>query len=97
MLTKVEPVEKGIPHFKQVYIYDIKAVGVKKVINAAGLKESPLQDFVFSNVQVQGSSAGSVNYGAHWVFNEVSIKGADGEKLQVNNSVDMKLEMKNEK
>jgi polygalacturonase len=97
LLTKVEPVEKGVPHFKQVYVYDIKAVGVKKVINAAGLKESLLQDFVFSNVQVQGNSAGSVNYGAHWVFNEVSIKGADGEKLQVNNSDDMKLEMQHEK
>ena len=35
LLTKVEPVEKGIPHFKKVYVYDIKAVGVKKVVNAA--------------------------------------------------------------
>jgi polygalacturonase len=91
LLTKVEPAEKGIPHFEQVYVYDIKAVGVKKVINAAGLKESPLQDFIFYNVQVQGNTAGSVNYGAHWVFNDVSIKGADGEKLQVKDSEDMKL------
>jgi polygalacturonase len=91
LLTKVEPVEKGIPHFKQVYVSDIKAVGVKKVVNATGLKESFLQDFHFNNVQVQGNTAGVVNYGDGWVFKNVSIKGADGEKLVVNNSSAMKL------
>ncbi|THU31198.1 glycoside hydrolase family 28 protein [Niastella caeni] len=98
LLTKVEPVEKGIPHFRQVYISDIKAVGVKRVVTATGLKESLLQDFHFNNVQVQGNTAGSVNYGGGWVFKNVSIKGADGEKLLVNNSNGMQLEeMKNEK
>jgi len=92
LLTKVEPAEKGIPHFKQVYVSDIKAVGVKKVVNAAGLKESLLQDFHFNNVQVQGNTAGVVSHGSGWVFNNVSIKGADGQKLQVNNSEAMKLE-----
>lgn len=93
LLTKVEPAEKGIPHFKQVYISDIKAVGVKKVVNATGLKESLLQDFHFTNVQIQGNTAGVVNFGGGWIFNNVSIKGADGEKLQVNNSEDMKVEV----
>jgi polygalacturonase len=91
LLTKVEPVEKGIPHFKQVYVSDIKAVGVKKVVNAAGLKESLLQDFHFNNVQVQGNTAGSVNYGSGWVFSNVSITGADGSTLVVNNSEGMQL------
>lgn len=91
MLTKVEPAEKGIPHFKDVYVSDIKAVGVKKVVNAAGMKESPLQNFHFTNVQVEGKSAGSVDYGEGWVFDNVAIKGADGEKLQVSNSENMKL------
>jgi polygalacturonase len=91
LLTKVEPVEKGIPHFKQIYVSDIKAVGVKKVVNAAGLKESLLQDFHFNNVQVQGNAAGSVSYGSGWAFNNVSIIGADGVPLQVNNSEGMQL------
>lgn len=91
MLTKVEPVEKGIPHFKQVYVSDIKAVGVKKVVNAAGLKESLLEDFHYNNVQVQGNSAGTVSYATGWVFNNVSFTGADGAALRVENSDKMKL------
>jgi len=90
MLNKVPP-EQGIPHFKDVYMSDIKAVGVKKVINAAGVKESMLQNFHFNNVQVQGNTAGVVDYGSHWVFDNVTIKGADGGTLQVNNSENMSL------
>ena len=90
MLTKVEPA-KGIPHFKDVYMSDIKAVGVKKVISAFGLKESQLQNFHFNNVQVLGNTAGVIDYGSNWVFDNVSIQGADGAKLKVNNSENMSL------
>lgn len=91
LLTKVEPVERGIPHYKQIYVSNIKAVGVKKIVNAAGLKESLLQDFHFDNVQVQGKTAGVIDYATGWVFNNVTITGADGEKLVVKNSDGMKL------
>lgn len=92
MLTKVEPVEKGIPHFKQVYVSDIKAVGVKRIFSATGMKESLLQDFHFTNVQVQGNTAGSVNYAKGWEFKNVVFKGDDGAPLQVKNSEKMKIE-----
>ena len=91
LLTKVEPAEKGIPHYKDVYVSDIKAVGVKKIVNASGMKESMLQNFHFNNVSVQGNSAGVVDFGEGWVFDNVSIVGEDGKKLQVSNSEKMKL------
>ncbi|SEO34618.1 Glycosyl hydrolases family 28 [Niastella yeongjuensis] len=91
LLTKVEPIEKGFPHFKEVYVSDIKAVGVKKVVNAAGIKESLLQNFLFNNVNVQGNTAGTIDFGEGWRFEHVSIVGADGKQLQVSNSEDMKL------
>ncbi|MBO9204010.1 MULTISPECIES: glycoside hydrolase family 28 protein [Niastella] len=91
MLNKVEPAEKGIPHFRDVYISDIKAVGVKKVVNGAGMKESMLQDFHFNNVNVQGNTAGGVDFGEGWKFDNVTIAGSDGKALQVSNSEGMKL------
>lgn len=91
LLAKVEPAEKGIPQFKEVYVSDIKAVGVKKIVSAAGLKESLLQGFRFTNVQVEGNAAGAVNYASGWQFNNVMFKGADGAPLQVSNSSNMKL------
>lgn len=91
LLTRVEPAEKGTPHFKQVYVSNIKAVGVKKIVGAAGLKGSLLDNFHFNNVAVQGNSAGTINYASGWVFENVSFTGADGAALEVKNSEKMKL------
>ena len=91
LLHKTVPAEKGIPHFKNVFVSNITAAGVKKIINAAGLKESALQDFHFNKVTIKGNTAGDISYAADWFFNHVSMAGADGRKLNVNNSDNMKL------
>lgn len=92
MLQKVEPTEKGIPKFKDVYVSNITAAGVRKVVNAAGLDGSALQGFHFNNVNVRGNTAGDISYGKNWVFDNVTIAGADGKPLNVVNSEGMNLE-----
>jgi len=92
LLKKVEPAEKGIPKFRNIYVSNITATGVRKVVNAAGLNESVLQGFHFNNVNVRGNTAGDISFGKNWVFNKVTITGADGKPLNVLNSDDMKLE-----
>ncbi|MEO5682483.1 MAG: glycosyl hydrolase family 28 protein [Chitinophagaceae bacterium] len=91
MLHKVEPAEKGIPHFKNIFIADIAAKGVKKIINAAGLKESTLLDFHFNNVTVEGKSAGDISFAGNWIFTSVVLTGTDGKKLHVANAENMRL------
>lgn len=91
MLHKVEPPEAGTPHFRNIFVSDIAAKGVKKIINAAGLPVSALQNFHFNNLSIEGKSAGDIAYAAGWVFGHTLITGADGKKLQVANSTDMKL------
>ena len=91
MLHPVEPPEEGIPHFKGITISNIHASGVRKVINAAGLKESMLKDFYFSNVSISGAVAGDVAFAEGWKFINVLIQPADGQPLHVVNSVGMQL------
>ncbi|MBC7826634.1 MAG: right-handed parallel beta-helix repeat-containing protein [Chitinophagaceae bacterium] len=91
LLQKVEPSEKGIPTFRNIYVSNITATGVTKVVNAAGLIESALQGFHFNNVNVRGKSAGGISYAKNWVFSDVMITGADGKPLNVANSEEMKL------
>ncbi|MBC7721171.1 MAG: right-handed parallel beta-helix repeat-containing protein [Pedobacter sp.] len=91
MLHKVEPAEKGIPQFKDVFVSNITAVGVKKVINAVGLKESVLQNFQFFNVNIKGNVAGDISFANAWLFNNVTIQAANSLPLNVANSTNMKL------
>lgn len=92
LLKKVEPADKGIPTFRNIYVSNITASGVRKVVNAAGLGESALQGFHFDNVNVKGNAAGDIRYGKDWVFNNVTITGADGKPLNVVNAENMKLD-----
>jgi polygalacturonase len=83
MLTKVEPASKGIPHFKDVFISNIKATGAKKAVNAVGLQESTLQNFQFKNVDITAATAGSVKFAEGWKWENSNITAKDGSKLSI--------------
>lgn len=91
MLTKVEPPERGTPHFKNIHVSDIKAEGVKKIVNAAGLKTSSLQDFHFTNVQIKGADAGDISLANNWIFDKVTFTAANAKPLRVVDSENMHL------
>lgn len=92
MLTKVEPASKGTPHFKAVFLENVKVTDAKKAINAIGLQESELIDFNLKNVSIAAATAGDIELAQGWKFDQVSIKTKDGSQLNVKSSTDMKLE-----
>lgn len=85
MLQPVDP-EKGIPHFKDVYISNIKVDGARKAIFADGLKQEPLKNFHLTNVNITANTAGSIKNASNWSFNNVSIQSKDNTKIQVTES-----------
>ena len=86
MLHKVEPAEKGIPHFKNIYVSNVSAKGVKKLFNAAGLKESSLVDFHFENIKSTGASAGDIEFAKNWTLNKVDLTRLTNQQLNIKNS-----------
>lgn len=86
MLNKVEPAEKGIPKFKDIYVNNVEVKQSRKAINAAGLEQSSLQNFNFSNLNVITANAGDISYGENWKFTNVDIKAKDKSKVSVKNS-----------
>lgn len=92
MLTKVEPAEKGIPHFRDVYVSDITATNAKKAINAIGLAASNLTGFHFANISVEAATAGDISFADGWQFSNTVVKTKDSSKVNVRNSVNIKME-----
>lgn len=91
MLHKVEPEERGIPKFKDVYIANIRVTDAKKAISAAGIPQSYIDNFVLNNVYIEAKTAGEISYATDWKFNKVDIKTNDGSTLQVSNSSNVSL------
>ena len=91
MLTKVEPEDRGIPHFKDIYVSNIKVKQAKKAINANGLDKSSLQNFNFENVTIKADNAGEINYADKWTWKNVNIISSDKTMVSLKNSTGVTL------
>jgi polygalacturonase len=95
LLHKVEPAEKGIPLFKDIYVSDVTVTHTRKAITATGLKESLLNNFNFSKVNIMTATAGEINFSQNWKFEKWMLKSNDGKELMIQNSSDIKMGKEN--
>ena len=89
MLTHVEPAEKGIPVFKDVYISNMSGVGIKKAFNISGIEGSPVLGFNFIDVNLEVQTAGTVNFAQDWKIENMNITAKDGTKVKITNSTNV--------
>jgi len=73
MLNKVEPVEKGIPLAKDIYVSNVTVTNANTIFSGTGLKSSALKNFNFNKVSIGAASLGVVEYTSNWNFNDFSV------------------------
>ena len=86
MLHKVEPAEKGVPHFKDIYVSGIKVASARKAIASTGLDQSLISGVHIDNMVINAGTAGEVSFAKDWEIKGVSVTAKDGTKVQVKNS-----------
>ncbi|WP_240676007.1 glycoside hydrolase family 28 protein [Botryobacter ruber] len=91
MLMPVEPAERGIPKFRNVYISDIKVTDARRALSASGIKESLVENFHLEDIDIEAKTAGQINYAKDWTFDDVDIKTADNSKIEIKNSTGVSL------
>lgn len=92
MLKKVEPPELGIPKFRNVHVSRIKVSGARRALSVSGTRESIVDDFKLTDVEIEADSAGRITYAQGWKFEDVSIRTRDNVQLNVTNCADMDLQ-----
>ena len=73
MLQKVTPLERGIPHARNIYVDNVNVTNAQNIFGAVGLDNSYLSNFVFSNSRFDGAVLGSAEFTKGWKFNNVII------------------------
>jgi len=68
MLQKVSPVEKGIPHAKNITIKNVSITNAVKAFEINGLPNSLLEGFVFQNAFISAQTLGTMEYTKDWKF-----------------------------
>ena len=80
MLQKVIPAERGTPYAKNFYISNIVATNSGKAFEAAGLEQSLLNNFVYTNCTITAVNLGTMEFTKNWKFNNMlygSVKKQD--------------------
>ena len=89
LLTPVSP-ERGLPHFRNIHISDLKAAGAQQAFAVSAYPNAPLKDFEFKNIDIDSKSAGTIQDAENWSFTDTRIKTANGSHVELKNSTEIK-------
>jgi polygalacturonase len=79
-LTTQVPEEQGLPHFRDVHIWNIKATGAKSAFNVAAYPNATLDDFRLDHLDIEAGTAGTIANARNWKITNSQIKTPDGSK-----------------
>jgi polygalacturonase len=80
VLTNPVPPERGLPHFSNVRIWNIKATAAATAFNVAAYPEATLDDFQLDHLDIQATTAGTIANTKSWTITESNIQTTDGSK-----------------
>jgi polygalacturonase len=80
VLATPVPEAQGLPHFRNVHIWKIKATGAKQAFNVSAYAEAPLENFRIDHLDIEAATAGTIANAKNWTLSENQIQTADGSK-----------------
>jgi polygalacturonase len=86
VMAQQVPREKGIPHLRNVKIYNVKASGAREAFSVKSYPDSPLRDVTFQNIDIHAQRAGIIENAENWKFEKVQIQTADGSRVALKES-----------
>jgi polygalacturonase len=73
LLHRVEPAERGIPHFRDIYISDMNVTNAKKAIVASGLEGSLITGVHIRDAKIRAVDKGEMHFTKDWELQHVDI------------------------
>jgi polygalacturonase len=86
LTTPVTPPEKGLPHFSDVHIWNIKATGAKQAFNVAAYPNATLDNFRIDHLNIEAATAGTIANAKNRTMTDNTIKTADNSKVTFTDS-----------
>ena len=87
-LTTKVPEQKGLPHFSDVHIWNIKATGARSAFNVSAYPNATLDNFRLDHLEIEAATAGTIANARNWTLDENRIKTADGSNVVYTDSTE---------
>jgi polygalacturonase/Tol biopolymer transport system component len=83
LLHRVEPAERGIPHFRDIYITGMYVRSAKKAVVASGLENSLITGVHMNDVRIKAEDAGELKFIKNWEADGLDIVTSNKTTLQI--------------
>jgi polygalacturonase len=80
VLATPVPEAKGLAHFRDVHIWNIKATGAREAFNVSAYPNAPLENFRLDHLDIEAATAGTIANAKNWTMSDNNIRTADGSK-----------------
>jgi len=85
LLEKVEPAERGIPYFRNLYLSDITITNSTTFLNVHGVHNSIVENVTLKNIDINVDKAGSVSYAKNWTVENIGLNTKDNKPVKITN------------
>ena len=82
VLATPVPQAQGLPHFRDVHIWNVKATGARQAFNVSAYAAAPLQDFRLDHLNIEAATAGTIADAKDWKMDDNRIVTADGSQVK---------------
>jgi hypothetical protein len=79
ILQKVTP-DKGLPHFRNVYLNNLKGTVRGSAFAVAANKESLAENFYLTDIEADAASSGQIAFAKGWKLKNINVKAKDSSK-----------------
>ena len=80
-LTKKVPEEQGLPHFRNIHIWNVRATGARQAFQVSAYPNATLDNFRLDHLEIEAKTAGLIANAKNWTLSDDDIKTADGSKV----------------
>ena len=92
MLQKVDP-EKGIPHFRNIYMSDIEAKHAGTFINCVGMEKSVIKNVELERMNIQAKKAGTISFTSDMQIKKVKLTTSDASVIKAADNTGLVLDL----
>ncbi|TEB41259.1 glycoside hydrolase family 28 protein, partial [Flavobacterium circumlabens] len=90
--TKEEPVTEKTPIFRNIHMSNMTGSNVNKAASILGIKEMPIQNITFSNINMDAKEGFTVNTATDLEFHDVKINASVGSSFKISDSKNLILD-----
>jgi polygalacturonase len=86
VMAEPVPLERGLPHLRNVRVRAIRANDVGQAFSVAAYNDAPVQEMSFDDIEIHAKQAGSIQNAEAWKFGNTRIEAADGSRVSIKDS-----------